>query len=96
MRRTIYLVTMLLCMPWAVVAAVPAKGDARVAMDPAAAQRFAALALKCLHSEYPSHVANTLDSDADAQPHGLVVAGPVTRHRARIFPREIQGLGQLR
>jgi hypothetical protein len=75
MRRTIYLVTMLLCMPWAVVAAVPAKGDARVAMDPAAAQRFAALALKCLHSEYPNHVANTLDSAADAlPPHALYPA----------------------
>ena len=69
MRRTIYL-GMLLSMSILSAGAVaaPPKGDAVTAMDPAAAQRFAALALKCLHSEYPNHVANTLDSDADAQP----------------------------
>jgi hypothetical protein len=37
-------------------------------LDPAAAQRFAGLALKCLHLEYPNHVSHTLDSDADARP----------------------------
>jgi hypothetical protein len=45
------------------LAAVPAP-----AMDPAAAQRFAALALKCLHTEYPNHVSHTLEGDADARP----------------------------
>ncbi len=37
-------------------------------LDPAAAGRFAALALKCLHQEYPNHVSHTLASDADARP----------------------------
>ncbi len=37
-------------------------------MDAAAAARFAALALKCLHDEYPSHISLTLDRDADALP----------------------------
>jgi hypothetical protein len=37
-------------------------------MDAAAAGRFAALALKCLHDEYPNHVSLTLDRDADARP----------------------------
>ncbi len=37
-------------------------------LDPAAAQRFAALALQCLHQEYPNHVSHTLNSDADARP----------------------------
>ncbi|MEP6885191.1 MAG: DUF2891 domain-containing protein [Gammaproteobacteria bacterium] len=50
------------------VVAASTKAAARATMDPEAAQRFAALALKCLHAEYPNHVANTLDSDADAQP----------------------------
>jgi Protein of unknown function (DUF2891) len=38
------------------------------AMDPGAAARFAGLALKCLHQEYPNHISTTLDSDADALP----------------------------
>jgi hypothetical protein len=46
----------------------PANGDRAVAMDPAAAARFAGLALKCLHAEYPNHLSHTLDSDADARP----------------------------
>ena len=39
-----------------------------VSLDAAAAERFAALALKCLHEEYPSHISHTMDSDADARP----------------------------
>jgi hypothetical protein len=39
-----------------------------MALDPAAAARFAGLALKCLHAEYPNHISHTLDSDADARP----------------------------
>jgi len=34
----------------------------------AAAARFADLALKCLHQEYPNHISHTLNSDADARP----------------------------
>lgn len=37
-------------------------------LDVGAATRFAALALKCLHQEYPTKIAHTLDSDADAKP----------------------------
>jgi hypothetical protein len=38
------------------------------ALTAAAADRFAALALKCLHEEYPNHISHTLSSDADARP----------------------------
>ena len=37
-------------------------------LDSTAASRFASLALKCLHQEYPNHISHTLDSDADAHP----------------------------
>jgi hypothetical protein len=40
----------------------------QVPLDPGAAARFAGLALKCLHSEYPNHLSHTLSSDADAKP----------------------------
>jgi hypothetical protein len=42
--------------------------SAGVAMDPGAAARFAGLALKCLHDEYPNHISLTMDRDADAHP----------------------------
>jgi DUF2891 family protein len=46
-----------------------------VALAPDAAARFAALALKCLHQEYPNHVSHTLNSAADARPpHELTPA----------------------
>ena len=37
-------------------------------LDEPAAARFAALALKCLHEEYPNHLSHTLSSDADVKP----------------------------
>jgi hypothetical protein len=37
-------------------------------LDVGAATRFAALALKCLHQEYPNHISHTLNSDADVRP----------------------------
>jgi len=37
-------------------------------MDQSAAARFAGLALKCLHDEYPSHISLTMDGDSDAGP----------------------------
>ena len=41
----------------------------------ATATRFANLALKCLHTEYPNHISHTLDSDRDARtPHELTPA----------------------
>jgi hypothetical protein len=44
-------------------------------LAPEAAVRFAALALKCLHQEYPNHISHTLNSAADARPpHELTPA----------------------
>ena len=41
-------------------------------LDAPAAARFAALALKCLHQEYPNHISHTLNSAADVRaPHEL-------------------------
>jgi hypothetical protein len=37
-------------------------------MDPAASARFAGLALKCLHAEYPNHISVTADRDSDVLP----------------------------
>lgn len=37
-------------------------------MDPAAAGRFAQLALACVHLEYPNKIAHALQSDADVRP----------------------------
>ena len=67
MRRAACLALVVLSISCATAAAA-AKGDRAAAIDPAAAQRFAALALKCLHAEYPNHISHTLDSDADARP----------------------------
>ncbi|HLJ73586.1 MAG TPA: DUF2891 family protein, partial [Thermoanaerobaculia bacterium] len=36
--------------------------------DVRAAQRFADLALACVHKEYPNHISHTLNSDADVAP----------------------------
>jgi hypothetical protein len=36
--------------------------------DRKTAERFANLALACVHKEYPNHISHTLNSDADAQP----------------------------
>jgi hypothetical protein len=60
--------TGLLCV--GAVAASPA-----AALDPQASARFAGLALKCLHDEYPNHISLTMDRDADAKPpHELTPA----------------------
>ena len=36
--------------------------------DNKAAQRFASLALACVHKEYPNHISHTLNSDRDVAP----------------------------
>lgn len=41
---------------------------AALSLDPAAAERFANLALACVHKEYPNKIAHVLQSDRDAQP----------------------------
>ena len=78
MRRAGCLAAILMMTSWAALLAAPphadraVNGDRTPPMDPAAAQRFAALALKCLHAEYPNHISHTLDSAADAlPPHAL-------------------------
>src|ERR1700730_12359924 len=72
MRRSSYLAAILASMSWAAVAAAGVNGDGAPALNPAAATRFAGLALKCLHAEYPNHISHTLDGDADARPpHAL-------------------------
>jgi Protein of unknown function (DUF2891) len=44
-------------------------------LDAPVAARFAELALKCLHEEYPNHLSHTLSSDTDAKPpHELTPA----------------------
>jgi len=49
------------------VAAAPAP-LATTSLEPAAAARFAELALDCVHREYPNKIAHVLGSDADAKP----------------------------
>ncbi|HVN42452.1 MAG TPA: DUF2891 domain-containing protein [Steroidobacteraceae bacterium] len=47
--------------------AAPA-GRAATALEPAAAERFARLALTCVHAEYPNKLSHTLQGDADVRP----------------------------
>jgi len=41
---------------------------ATLSLDPQAAERFANLALACVHKEYPNKIAHNLESDADVKP----------------------------
>src|ERR1700759_2018602 len=69
MRHRIALILLLLAPALAPAPAPATAGTpAAAALTPEAAARFAALALKCLHQEYPNHVSHTLNSDADARP----------------------------
>jgi hypothetical protein len=49
------------------VSASPAAPSAP-AVDPALAERFARLALACVHKEYPNKIAHVMNGDADARP----------------------------
>jgi hypothetical protein len=62
----LYGVAMLVCCAAHGAPATPPVAATTFSAD--AASRFASLALKCLHEEYPSHVSHTLNSDADARP----------------------------
>ncbi|HWX32727.1 MAG TPA: DUF2891 domain-containing protein [Steroidobacteraceae bacterium] len=81
MRRASYLAVILISASGAAVVSAPPHGDRAVnggeaaAMDSAAVERFAGLALKCLHAEYPSHISHTMDSDADALPPHVLNPG---------------------
>jgi hypothetical protein len=72
MHPPAFFAVLLLGLPCAMGIAAPAAGPrataAAAAMDPAAAARFAGLALKCLHDEYPNHISLSMDQDADARP----------------------------
>jgi Protein of unknown function (DUF2891) len=58
-----------------VASASSAPASASNALNPTAAARFAALALSCLHREYPNKAAHVMESDADAlSPHALTPA----------------------
>ena len=50
----------------AALAAVPARAES--GLDRAAASRFAALALHCVHLEYPNKISHVLAADADVRP----------------------------
>jgi DUF2891 family protein len=65
--RPIVFLSILLSLPGIGLAA-PVSKSATPSMDAAAAARFAGLALKCLHDEYPNHISVTMDRDADARP----------------------------
>jgi hypothetical protein len=59
--------------PLLAVAAPPP--NPTTSLDAGAAARFAALALKCLHQEYPNHISHTLGGDADVRaPRALTPA----------------------
>ena len=47
---------------------LPLLAAAALALDPVAAERFAGLALTCLHQEYPGKIAHVLSSEQDVQP----------------------------
>jgi hypothetical protein len=76
MRLPTYLAGVLVSIGGAAAGSAPAATalavTAPAALDAAAAARFAGLALKCLHAEYPSHVSHTMDSDGDALPPHLL------------------------
>src|SRR5512141_2712296 len=50
------------------IAAQPPSPRAPMTLDPALAERFARLALACVHQEYPNKIAHVMNSDADARP----------------------------
>jgi hypothetical protein len=65
MQRLLILLLGLAGSSAAIAATAPA---AAASLDPAAAARFAQLALECVHREYPNKIAHVLASDADAKP----------------------------
>jgi hypothetical protein len=59
-RTRLFMTTLMIC------AAVAARSEERLPV--AAVERFAALALGCVHQEYPNKIAHVLASDADVRP----------------------------
>jgi Protein of unknown function (DUF2891) len=61
--------------PRAAPTSMPAAAARAGALTATAAARFAALALRCLHQEYPNHISHTLNSSSDVRaPHELTPA----------------------
>ena len=61
--------------PWCARGATPATHVSAGRLSQQSAARFAALALKCLHQEYPNHISHTLNDASDARtPHELTPA----------------------
>ena len=48
--------------------AISAMGEEATKFDVTAAERFAKLALDCIHKEYPNKIAHVLNSDQDVKP----------------------------
>ena len=63
--------------PWLAVAALTsarlaaAGADVKSPLDAAQADRFARLALACLHREYPNKIAHALNGDDDIRPPAI-------------------------
>jgi hypothetical protein len=75
----------------------PAWPAAVVPFDPAAAERFAGMALACLHQEYPNHLSHSMNSDADARPpHELTPAPAVVTDRSDPRLAHLDGLNLSR
>jgi hypothetical protein len=68
LRTTASLAATFLSMSMTVCVATPVGVGAANPSDEVTAARFAALALKCLHDEYPNHLSLTIDSDAGLRP----------------------------
>src|SRR6476646_7398567 len=60
--------SVLLLVPFAAVAAENSTPPPVDGFDAAAAERFAGLALACVHKEYPNKISHVLNSDADVAP----------------------------
>ena len=68
-------IVMVLTLSMCAASAAAARATDYGSLDAAAATRFADLALKCLHREFPNHISHTLDGDADVHaPHELTPA----------------------
>jgi hypothetical protein len=61
--KVLYLTLFLSVFSWVALAE-----ESMVKFDVTAAERFAQLALNCLHKEYPNKIAHSLNSDADVKP----------------------------
>ncbi|MGE5127666.1 MAG: DUF2891 domain-containing protein [Betaproteobacteria bacterium] len=51
-----------------IVAQAPSSPASAPSLDPVLAERFARLALACVHKEYPNKIAHVMSGDADARP----------------------------